>query len=135
MIEPIRDIKTEMVEVVRSECPIAPLFSETDFEYEKKCGECIFLFAPHQCGWDEYETKLVAKSSYTDDDYGIGGMPTTGYYRKIHCAVCGEDIVFGNGFSWFEFRDYKYCSRCNTYHMYLRGGTDDLVFAIPVGEL
>lgn len=130
MIESVRDIKTEMVEIVRSNCPIAPVFQERGFEYDERCAKCNFLFAPHRCGWDEYETKLVSKQSCTDDD-PYGGMPSTGYSRKIQCAVCGGDIVFSSGFSWFGFRDSKYCPECGTYHMYLRGGINDLVFAIP----
>lgn len=133
MIEPIRDIKTEMVEVVRSECPIASMFDSRDFEYEKKCGKCDFLFEPHRCGWNEYETKLVSRYNYTDSDDGSGGMPSTDYSRIIHCAVCNKDIIFNSGFSWFGFRDKKYCPGCGTPHMYLMGGIDDLVFAIPIG--
>lgn len=132
MIEPIRDIETEMVEVVRSKCPIAPLFYEKDFEYGKKCGNCDFLFEPHRCGWDEYETKLVRKTSCTDDDDELyGGMPSTDYSRYISCMRCGGEIVFSNGFSWFEFSDKECCPNCGTPHMYLGGGTDGLVFAVP----
>lgn len=131
MIEPIRDIETEMVEVVRSKCPIAPLFEERDFEYNKKCATCDFLFEPHRCGWDEYTTKLVRKSSWTDDEELYGGMPTTDYTRYIKCSKCGDEVVFGNGFSWFGFGDKETCEKCGTIHMYLRGSRDSLVFAVP----
>ena len=132
MIEPIRDIETEMVEVVRSKCPIAQLFYERDFEFGNKCAKCEFLFEPHRCGWDVYETKLVRKTSCTDDDDELhGGMPSTDYSRYIHCMKCGEEIRFGNGFSWFGFRDKERCKECGTVHMYLSGGMSDLVFAVP----
>ena len=134
-MEPVRDIETETVEIVRSSCPIAPLFHNKDFEYSKKCVNCEFLFEPHRCGWDEYKTKLVSKNSYTDEDDGSGGMPSTDYSRKISCAVCSGDIVFSNGYSWFVFGDSKYCPDCGTYHMYLGGSLDDLMFAIPKGSL
>ena len=135
MIETERVIETDIVEIVRSKCPIAAIFCDRDFEYDKKCAKCNFLFAPHRCGWDEYETKLVSKSSCTDDDDGSGGMPSTDYARKIYCAVCSGDIVFSNGFSWFGLGDSEYCPDCGTYHMYLRGGRDSLVFAIPKDSL
>lgn len=132
MIEPLRDIEVETVEVVRSKCPIAQLFYERNFEYLKKCGRCDFLFAPHKCGWDVYVTKLVRKTSCTDDDDELyGGMPSTDYSRYISCMKCGAEIRFGNGFSWFGFRDKEYCPKCGTAHMYLEGGRDDLVFAVP----
>lgn len=131
MIEPIRDIETETAEIVRSKCPIAPMFYDKDFEYDKNCKLCVFLFAPHKCGWDEYETKLVRKESCTDDDDYYGGMPSTDYSRYIKCMKCGKDVIFSNGFSWFGFRDMEICDECGAIHMYLRGGTDDLVFAVP----
>ena len=131
MIEPVRDIETEMIKIVRSKCPIAPLFYERDFEYEKKCARCEFLFAPHRCGWDEYETKLVRKTSCTDDDELYGGMPTTDYSRYIKCMKCGAEIRFGNGFSWFGFSDKEACDECGTVHMYLEGSRDGLLFAVP----
>ena len=131
MIESVRDIETETVEIVRSKCPIAHMFYDKDFEYDKKCVPCIFLIEPHKCGWDEYETKLVRKESCTDDDDGSGGMPSTDYSRYIKCMRCGEDIVFSNGFSWFGFRDTSVCNNCGITHMYIRGGMDNLVFAVP----
>ena len=131
MIEPVRNIETETVEIVRSKCPILPLFYNMDFEYDKKCKTCEFLFEPHKCGWDEYETTLVMKRSCTDDDDYSGGMPSTDYSRYIKCMKCGGSIVFSNGFSWFGFRDKEVCENCGTTHLYLRGGTDNLVFAVP----
>lgn len=130
-MEPISDIKTEVVEVVRSKCPIAPMFYERDFEYLKKCGKCDFLCAPHKCGWDEYETKLYRKESYTDDDDGYGGMQSTDYSRYIKCCKCDNMIGFHSGFSWFGFRDKETCKKCGTVHMYISGGSDDLLFAVP----
>lgn len=131
MIEPVRDIETEMVEVVRSKCPIAPLFYDRDFEFDKKCAECDFLFEPHRCGWDVYKTNLVRKTSCTDDDDGYGGMPSTDYSRYIKCCKCDDVIQFCSGFSWFNLREKETCEKCGTVHMYLEGSRDGLLFAVP----
>lgn len=122
---------TETVRIVRTECPIAYVVFNRNFEFDKKCKDCDWCIEDIKCGWYIYKTNIVKEHVIHDEDDGTGAMPFDDYYKYIKCYNSGSEIKHHSGYSWFTFGDIIKCKECNTTYMYLGSGDDGLKFGIP----
>ena len=127
-------IKVEVVEIVKSKCPLTH-WSRRGVGIIRfdRCKKCEFYSnnGGHHCEWYEYRTEFVAKSSDHEDDIST-------YYWTIKCMNCDKPIHFSSGLSSLITGDKKKCSNCGLLHAYLDKEEDNdkwiRIFAVPVRE-
>lgn len=131
----INELKTKMVKLVETNCPIYDIHYCKTFNYDR-CLSCAFIVDEEnaKCGHYEYETDIVREDDYTDDDE-YGGMPSTDYCKVIKCTNCGSEIAFHSGYSNMVRGDSKKCCKCGLEHVFFKYRDGKIIFSIPIREL
>jgi len=128
-------LETKTKLLVKNNCPRGEKIMDLDELSFERCKSCEFFIKPDKHGWKEYRTKVIRDDSETD---GIDD-PCTYYTKVINCCKCGNEIVFGSGYSTLtKGVDKEKCQKCGTFHFFSewcgKKDSEHDVFLVPLED-